>query len=143
MPEINYWAVLVSAVAAMVVGAVWYGPLFGKMWMAGMGWDKLPPEEVEKKKKSAGTAYIQQFVGALLTAYVLAHVLWAYSIALPEVVGIAAGLQGAFWLWVGFILPVVYGKKLWEGKRLAYVAVDLGHYLVSLLVMGMILASWM
>ena len=27
MPRINYWAVVVAAVAAFVVGAVWYSPL--------------------------------------------------------------------------------------------------------------------
>ena len=31
--EINYWAVVVAALSAFVVGWMWYGPLFGKSWM--------------------------------------------------------------------------------------------------------------
>jgi len=27
---VNYFAVVVGAVLAMVIGAVWYGPLFGR-----------------------------------------------------------------------------------------------------------------
>lgn len=30
---INYYAVVASSVLAMVVGAIWYGPLFGKKWL--------------------------------------------------------------------------------------------------------------
>lgn len=143
MVEINYWAVLVCAVAAMVLGFIWYGPLFGNTWMRGMGIDPNDKERKAKMQKQAGPAYLQTFIGALLTAFVLAHVLWAYGIALPEVQGTSAGLQGAFWLWLGLILPVKYGDKLWSGKAFKYVAVDLSYHLLLLLVMGVILANWM
>jgi hypothetical protein len=142
MPEINLLAVLVAAIAAMVVGGVWYGPLFSKLWMEGMGWDPNNAELMAKMKKSAGPAYAQQFVGALITAFVFAHVLWAFGEALPDMTGPMAGLQGAFWTWLGFILPVKYGDKLWSGKKFKYVAIDLGYYLVVLAVTGLILASW-
>ncbi len=34
MLQINYWAVVLAAVAAFVVGALWYSPLlFGKLYM--------------------------------------------------------------------------------------------------------------
>ena len=31
--EINFLAVLVCGVVSMIIGATWYGPLFGKKWM--------------------------------------------------------------------------------------------------------------
>ena len=35
---INYWAVLVAAVAYMILGAIWYSPiLFGSAWMRLIG----------------------------------------------------------------------------------------------------------
>lgn len=142
MPTINYVAVLVAGIAAMILGGIWYGPLFGKMWMKGMGWDPSDKEKMAKMKKGMAAGYAQMFIGALLTAYVLAHVLWAYSVALPDTTGMAAGLQCGFWIWLGFILPVKYGDKLWGGKKFNYVAIDLGYYLVLLLVMGMIIAGW-
>jgi hypothetical protein len=143
MPEINYLAVLVAAIAAMVVGFLWYGPFFSKPWMKGMGWDPNDRAHMDKMKKGAGPAYVQNFIGALIMAYVLAVVLVALENAIPEMTGISHGIQGGFWMWLGFVLPVKYGDKLWGGKQFKYVAIDLGYYLVNLIIMGIILAVWM
>ena len=35
--DINWLAVLVSVIANMVIGAIWYGPLLGKPWMKELG----------------------------------------------------------------------------------------------------------
>jgi hypothetical protein len=48
---VNFWAVLASAVASMVIGSIWYGPLFGKMFMQAMGMDQWSPEKREAMKK--------------------------------------------------------------------------------------------
>lgn len=32
--DINYLAVIAAGVASMVVGSLWYGPLFGRKWVA-------------------------------------------------------------------------------------------------------------
>ena len=71
MPVINYWAVLASGVAAMVVGGIWYGPLFGKMWMQGMGWDPNNKELMDKMKKSMGVAYAQMGKPELARKFIL------------------------------------------------------------------------
>lgn len=142
MPEINYLAVLVSAIGFMVIGSLWYGPLFGNLWMQGMGWDPNNAASKEKMKKSAPQAYFQMFIGAILTCFVFAHVLWAFGVASPETNSALGGVQGAFWMWLGFIAPLLYGKKLWEQKAVKYLAVDLGYYLVVLLIAGVILKLW-
>ena len=142
MPQVNYLAVLVCAIVSMVIGALWYGPFFGKVWTAGMGWDPKNKEEMEKMKKSAAGSYAQMFVLALITAYVLANVEWAFHAAMPSFQGILLGLQTGFYTWLGYFLPVKYGDKLWGGKKFKYVSVDLGYYLVNLLIVGSILAIW-
>jgi hypothetical protein len=142
MPEINYLAVLVSGVVYMIVGSLWYGPLFGNIWMRGVGLDPNDKTLKAKMQKSAGPAYIQMFIGALITAFVFAHVLWAYRTANPIFAGVGPGLQGAFWMWLGFIAPLKYGEKLWAGKKFKFVAVDLSYQLVCLLIAGVILNTW-
>ena len=37
MIEINYWAVLGCAVLANIIGAVWYGKIFKKVWLEAIG----------------------------------------------------------------------------------------------------------
>lgn len=37
LSEINWLGLLLGSVAGFALGAVWYGPLFGKAWMAALG----------------------------------------------------------------------------------------------------------
>lgn len=136
---INYLAVLVAAIAGMAVGLVWYGPLFGKTWIALSG---MTPDKIEAaKKKGMGPTYALAFLGTLVMSYVLAHSLFFASEYLA-VFGTSAGLMTGFWNWLGFIAPVTLGMVLWGGKSWKLWALDNGHYLVALCVMGVILANW-
>lgn len=125
----------------MIVGFIWYGPLFGKAWSREMGWGAMTGEQVQAMKKKAMFMYPQQFIAALLMAYVFAHVLGAfYAAQVGRSVG--TGLQGAFWMWLGFILPLKYAEKLFGGKSWKLFLIDSGYWLVSILVMGAIIAGW-
>ncbi len=81
------------------------------------------------------------FVGSLLMAFVLAHALIFASNYL-KIFDVSAGLTGAFWKWLGFIAPVTLGSVLWEGKSWKLWFLNNGYYLLSLIVMGVILAVW-
>ena len=137
--DINYLAVLVAAISNMVLGFLWYGPFFGKSWMKLMNLDKKKMEEA--KKKGMGKTYALAFVGALVMAYVLAHAI-VFASAYLDVDGISAGLMAGFWNWLGFIVPVMLGMVLWDNKPWKLYFLNVGYYLVSLLVMGVILAVW-
>ena len=139
MVPINYWAVLVSAAVTMGLGYAWYGPIFGKQWVALMGWSKADMEA--KMKEGMGPKYLLQAAGALVMAFVLSHSLVFASTFLHET-GVSAGLQSGFWNWLGFIVPVSLGTVLWDGKPWKLWFINAGYYLVALLVMGVILALW-
>lgn len=138
--ELNLWAVLGAAVASMVIGGLWYSPLlFGKTWMHLSG---LTMESMEKEKKKAPRGYALTFIGSLLTGYVLAHFL-TYASASTGETGYLAGLQGSFWVWLGFFVPVMLGSFLWEGKPFKLYVVNVSFQLVNLLAMGAVLGQWM
>lgn len=138
-PPINYLAVIVATVVAMVLGFLWYGPLFGKPWMQLMGFTK---ESIEKAKgKGMGKTYALMMLGALVMAYVLAHSL-VFASTYTETTGAIAGVMVGFWSWLGFVAPVMMGAQLWEGKPWKLFAIQGGYYLVSLVSMGVILAVW-
>jgi Na+/H+ antiporter NhaC len=71
--ELNYSVIAGLAVLAMVIGAIWYGPLFGKAWLRVIGADAEDLEERKKMQKSAAPLYFIQFVLVLFQIYVLAH----------------------------------------------------------------------
>lgn len=135
---INFWAVLGSAVVSMIIGSLWYGPLFGKQWM------NLSDLNEEKLKASKGmwmpVLYALALVGSLVMSFVLAHAL-VFTGAYFQIVGLSAGLMVGFLNWLGFIAPVTLGSVLWEGKPWKLWLLNNAYYLVTLLVMGMILAS--
>ena len=136
---INYLAVFAAAVSSMILGFVWYGPLFGKPWMALMG---MTPQKMEEAKaRGMGKSYATMFVGSLVMSFVLAHSLEFASTYL-HVSGVSAGLMAGFWSWLGFIAPVTLGSVLWEGKSWKLWFLNNGYYAVLLPLMGVILAVW-
>ena len=133
---INYVAVVAAAAANMVVGFLWYGPLLGKQWMHEMGFTREKIEGMAAKGMSV--TYTLQAVGALMMAYVLAHVLGISAQAFGSLTTTGA-LTGAFWMWLGFVAPVLLGVVLWEGKSWKLYAIQAGYFLVTLEVMAAVL----
>ena len=133
--SINYLAVLVAAIASMVIGFIWYGPLFGKMWMRMMGFDKKKMDEA--KKKGMGKTYALAFLTSLIMSYVLAH-----FVSYLQAMTIADGAILGFWLWIGFFATTQLGMVMWEGKPVKLYILNTLHYLVTLIVMASILAVW-
>src|SRR3979411_3551552 len=67
--RLNYWAILVAVAATMVLGFLWYGPIFGKAWMKEMG----IPAGSKPDPKVMRRGLILMLIGSFLTAFVLAH----------------------------------------------------------------------
>lgn len=140
MIPINYLAVLVAAVATMVVGFLWYGPLFGKKWMALSG---ITTADINKSKaKGMGRSYAIAFLGSLLMAYVLYYFVF-FANAYFDKWGPLAGAASGFWAWVGFVIPLTLSSVLWEGKSWTLWFLNIFYYLTVLLIMGATLSSWM
>ncbi len=138
---INYYAILACGIANMILGFIWYGPLFGKPWSRLMGWGDMTPEKMAEMQKSARPAYVVTFVGALLMAYVLAHGL-VFGNAYLGMSGVSAGLMGAFWFWLGFVVPVTIGTVFWDKKPWTLWFINAGYYLVALCMMATIISLW-
>ncbi len=49
--SINYFAIVVGAVLSMVIGTIWYGPLFGRKWGEIVGVDMNDVEAMKKMQK--------------------------------------------------------------------------------------------
>jgi hypothetical protein len=135
---INYWAVLVATVVNMVVGFLWYGPLFGKMWMRMMGYTK---ENMQGGQAMMVRSTVLGIVLAFLMNYVLAHVI-VFGDAYTGLSGVSGGLMGAFWLWLGFVVPLTANSYLWEMKPLKLWVLHAANYLVTLLIAGAIIGAW-
>ena len=130
---VNFWAVLASAVASMVIGSIWYGPLFGKKFMSAMGMDSWSPEKKAAMKKSMGLTYLWQFLASILMFYVFAWLMGALGAK-----SAMDGIQPAFWVWLGFIVPLSLGNALWGGKMILF-WLGIGNMLLTLGAAGVII----
>lgn len=137
--SVNYLAVLVCGIVSMALGMLWYSPkgLFGKQWMQLMGFDKLNKQQLAKMQQEGKKSMAIGFVSVLVMAYVLSRVIGAMGATTWM-----AGVQAAFWVWLGFIATVMLGSVLWEQKPWKLYWINSLHYLVTLVVMGAILAVW-
>ncbi|HSA84058.1 MAG TPA: DUF1761 domain-containing protein [Patescibacteria group bacterium] len=136
MIEVNYLGVLFAAIVSMGVGFLWYGPiLFAKPWMKLMGYTA---ESLKKEQAQMGKTYAISFLLALVTAYVLSHVM-SLSAYFYQTDAVMTGLTSAFWMWLGFVMPVQATEVMFGGKKFALFAINTGYQFFSLLVMGLVL----
>ena len=135
---VNYWAIATGAVLSMILGAIWYGPLFSKKWMEIIGVNPEDKEDIKKMQKSAGPLYFVQFVLTLFQVLVLAH--------LVSDTKIAGGLERALWIWAAFVIPTLAGAVMWTNEtgrlKWARFLIQGGYQLVIFIVFGLLLQFW-
>ena len=135
--NVNWLAVLASAIVSMIIGSIWYGPLFGKKYMSAVGMDSWSAEKREAMKKSMVTSYVLQFVASLVMFYVLGNlIVWSA----PKL-NVSFGMGIAFFMWLGFILPVKFADTLWGGSKTLFWLTS-GNMLITMLVSGAIIGAW-
>jgi hypothetical protein len=136
MIDVNIVAILLAAIASMVVGFIYYSPFaLGKPWMKLMGWSK----DIKMTNNEMAKLYGTSFVLALITAFVLSHVM-TMSFAYFNETMLTTGIMTVFWMWLGFIMPVQFTDVLFSKKPSKLFAINTGYQLISLLVMGVVIS---
>lgn len=138
---VNWWAVVVAALASVVFGFLWYGVIFKNVYMKLVG---MSPEQCmdSEKKKAMKKNSVIMFIGSLVMSWVLLYSI-VYGASYNHVSGAIAGIMAGFWNWLGFIAPVSLGSVLWDGKSWKLWFFNNAYELISLLIMGYILTVWM
>lgn len=133
----NLVAILAAGLLPMLLGSLWYGPLFGKMWMNLIG---KTEEEIRANMKPV-KMYVVTFIMALIMAYVLSYAIEGF-VAVFGKTGLLAGAQVGFWLWLGLVLTAGYQAVAFEDKNLRLFIINMAYNLVTLLAMGALLGVW-
>ena len=129
---INWWAVIVAAIVKFVIGAAWYAPqLFGKQWQAEIGMTQ------EQVRANLAPSLVAEIVTDLVMAFILLHAVH-YAGATTLVLGAVVG----FLSWLGFIATVSIAQVFYEKKSWRLWSINNGYLVISLIVMGAILAVW-
>ncbi len=133
--EINIWAILLCTVVSIVIGSIWYGPLFGKVFMKAMEMDRWTPEKRAAMTKRMGLTYALQFVSSIVMFYFLAA-----FVSDTGRMGVSGGIMVALCAWAGFVVPTKLGDALWGGKQILF-WLGIGNMLITLVAAGAIIGA--
>ncbi|HEV2102895.1 MAG TPA: DUF1761 domain-containing protein [Candidatus Acidoferrum sp.] len=128
----NYAAVFVAAVAYWLLGALWYGVLFGARWMV---LENISMEQA--KSMNPVLPYVISFMLNVLIAYSLAQIcIWRNADTIGR--GASVGVL----LWIGFVGPITYTTYMYEMRPKELFAINQFYPLAGMVLMGAIIGAW-
>lgn len=131
---VNYTLVIFATLAQFILGALWYSPLlFGKWWMEIMESTNKSKEELQKLQKEMMPFYFLQLFLTLFTTVSFANLI-------PYISGFSI-YHIAFWIWLGFIAPVLIGAVVWGNTKKKYWVKQI-FVMLTMQLTGIMLASF-
>lgn len=144
-PEINYLAIIVAGLIPSILGFIYYGPLFGKAWMASQG-----KTEAELTPSNPALAY----GGSMLLSMLLSMALF-FTIQLVHKDVNAAGeltiashntfghgaLHGGM-IGLTIVVPIIVSLGIFHKFNWKTTLLNVGFWTSCLAIMGGILDAW-
>ena len=131
--QVNYIAIVVTAMLVFALGNLWYSPLlFAKLWTSLTG---KTEEELKKGAKPAN--YIISFMQGLITAYIL-----SIFLGFAQADTLSAGAWVGFMCWFGFAGTIGFVQGMFALRPMKLWTIDAGYTFISFVMSGIILATW-
>jgi hypothetical protein len=131
MLKINYWAVVVAALAAFLMSSLYYSPfLLGNVWIA-----------VDPGSAAGTTPSIGRVLGELCRTLVITFVI-ARLLALLGGSDWKGVVRLALWLWFGFSGMMWVGAIMWEKIPWQVAAIHSGDWLLKTILIAVIVGVW-
>lgn len=127
MANANLLTILVAAATGFLIGGLWYGPLFGKAWMAERGFT-----EEQLRAGNMVKIYGLTFAFSVLSALFLGHLLSAVDASARATIMISIGIA------LGYIIPAIGTNYLFSRKSGKLFAIDAGYWLTFYAAMGLV-----
>ncbi len=130
--DLNYLAIVVSAVTYFGLGSVWFGPLFGEQWL------KLVELTVtEEDKKNAlfmfSKTFVLNFFITLSTALILR---WTQSETIFDALRVSAVLG------LGFVIAPFLGNYMYAKRSMTLFSIESFYHVVCIIIVSIILTMW-
>ncbi len=128
--HLHWLAVIVAAIAGFPLGALWYGPLFGRTWMAATGVTKERGQQANKAQLYGTTLLLNLVIATSLAMFI------GPTASLGT--GLFAGFMAGF-TFVAMALGITY---LFEFRTFKLWAINASYQVILFSVMGAILGAW-
>jgi Protein of unknown function (DUF1761) len=130
---INYFAIVIAAVAAFVFGGIYYRAL-APHWMKAIGISKKSLD-----KKASATPLIITIIAELIMAWVLAGLI--AHLGAGQVTALNGIVSGAF-VWLGFVATTLVVNNAFGMRKPMLSVIDAAHWLAVLAIMGAIIGAF-
>lgn len=145
MPEINYLAIFVAALVPNILGAIYYGQLFSKPWLASLDFT-----EEDLKGRNDALNYGSAFILSLLVSGFIKLIVES----IHKDVGASGDLVYASFhtfmhgalhgmgLAIGLVIPVLICLGIFQKTKASNVIINAIYWLLCFAIMGGILDMW-
>lgn len=145
IPEVNFLAVIVAALIPMIIGAFYYGPIFGKTWMDSLGYT----EDDFKNRNFPliyGLALVMAFIMAFFMKIIVELTHKDVSASGELIFGSHhtfghGALHGAM-LCLTLAAPVVVSLGLFQKNTAKNILLNVVYWVITWAIMGGILDAW-
>ena len=129
---LNWLAVVVAALTAFALGALWYGPLFGRVWQALSG---ITEDDIQQRHpaKTYGTAFLLNLVAAFGMGMVM---------QLHPSPDLVSGFNVGILIGIAFVATSFGINYLFASRPFRLYLIDAGYMVALLSIMGAIIAAW-
>lgn len=127
---INYLAVVIAALAAFGLGAVWYMVL-SKPWLRAVGKTK------DEMQARGAFPFLIAIIALLLMSWMLAGLMGHLA-----QITIRGGVMTAFFIWVGFVITTMAVNHAYSGAKPMLTLIDGLYWLAALATMGAVIGAF-
>lgn len=127
---INYLAVVIAALAAFGLGAVWYMVL-SKPWLRAVGKTK------DEMQARGAFPFLIAIIALLLMSWMLAGLMGHLA-----QITIRGGVMTAFFIWVGFVVTTMAVNHAYSGAKPMLTLIDGLYWLAALATMGAVIGAF-
>lgn len=129
MPELNYLAIAIAAVAVFVLSTVYYMGFTDRL-------KRLSAAYADADSRPAAWRLAMEFLRSFVVGTVVAGL-----VSLVGITDLAGAVQLALALWIGFPVVLLTGSVIWEKVPPMLAAIHAGDWLLKLLVIAVIVTS--
>jgi hypothetical protein len=131
MPEVSLLAAGVGALAGWLLGSVWYGPLFGKAWMAEHGFKEEDLTKDFNPAKTYGTMLLLSAISA-----------YAFGIVVGQQPGLARAVCLGAIVGALFISAAIATNYLFEKASMRLFLINGGYHTTRFVLIGLAFGLW-
>jgi hypothetical protein len=132
LTNLNYLAIAISTVTYFVLGALWFGPLFGKSWLKLVGLSVT-----EEDKKNALFMFAKTFILDFIITFSVAVI-----IHLLKPTTVSSALQVSILIGLGFVVAPFLGNYMYAKRSMKLFTIEAGYHIVCIIIVSIILTIW-